>query len=65
MGEVDELNCLELLFSTSRPAIADWPRDASCLSVASIRRVQVPLKIYRCVQLKCVLFSAFRRGRPC
>jgi len=36
MGEVDELNCLELLFSTSSPAVADWPRDASCLSVASI-----------------------------
>jgi len=44
------------------PANAERPRDASCVSVSNfnstIRRAQVPLQIYRCVQLDSVLFSS-------
>jgi len=58
---------------TSSSALAQRPRDASCLSVDSfnstMRRPQCAifyywlllLQIYRCV----VLFCSLRRGRPC
>ena len=54
--------------TTSSPAVAERPRDASCLSVVSftstIRRAQssviviLPLQFYRCVQINSVLFSS-------
>jgi len=55
--------------ATNSPALAERPRDASCLSVVSfnrtIRRAPSsiisyfdPLQIYGCIQLNSVLFSS-------
>ena len=52
-------------FYTTRSAVAERPRDASCLSVASFnstvpraQSVIIRLQIYQCVQLNYVLLSS-------
>jgi len=43
---------------TSSPAVAERPRDTSCLSVVSFNSTIRRAQIYRCVQVKSVLFAS-------
>jgi len=62
---VPEMRCLALTMTTtdtSSSAIAEAMRCFVCVSSinCTIRRAQVPLQIYGCVQLNSVLFSSSR-----